>query len=85
MAQTHVPVAATLTKRVSAGLRAELGRQEKHQGHLAEILGIDRAQISKRLKGESLSFTTAELDKIAAAWGVPVDRLIDPSVLAGAA
>jgi len=85
MAQTHAPVAATLTQRVAREVRAELGRQQKHQGHLAAILGIDRAQISKRLKGDTLSFTTAELDKIAAELGVPVDRFLTPSSLVGSA
>lgn len=85
MAQTHVPAEATLTQRVAVGIRLELTRQRKHQGHLAAILGIDRAQISKRLKGEKLSFSTAELDEIAEKLGVPVDQLIGISVLVGAA
>jgi transcriptional regulator with XRE-family HTH domain len=85
MAENTERMASPLSLRVSAEIRAELGRQQKHQGHLAAALGIDRAQISKRLKGDHLSFTTAELDKIAEALGVPVDRLLGAPVLAGAA
>lgn len=76
MAENPEPLAGSLTHRVAAELRAEMGRRQENQGHLAAILGIDRAQISKRLQGRQLSFTTAELDKIAAAWGVPVDRFL---------
>lgn len=84
MAESTPPMASPLSLRVSAEIRAELGRQQKHQGHLAAALGIDRAQISKRLKGETLSFTTAELDKIAEALDVPVDRLLGLSMAVAA-
>jgi transcriptional regulator with XRE-family HTH domain len=76
VAENNGPVVESLTQRVASNLRAELGRRQQSQGDLGLILGIHRTQISKRLKGEELSFTTAELDQIAGAWGIPVDRLI---------
>lgn len=77
------PLADSLTQRVAYAIRAELGGRQMSQGDLGAILGIHRTQISKRLKGEELSFTTAELDQIAAAWGIPVDRLLGvPAVVA---
>jgi transcriptional regulator with XRE-family HTH domain len=66
----------TLTQRVASEIRAELGRRQLSQSDLGQILGIHRTQISKRLQGRELSFTTAELDLIAGALGIPVDRLL---------
>lgn len=69
-------IPGNLTQRVASEIRAEMGRRQISQADLGLILGIHRTQIGKRLKGEELSFTTAELDKIAETLGVPVDRLL---------
>lgn len=59
-----------------------MGRRQLSQADLGLILGIHRTQISKRLRGE-LAFTTVEIDQIADAMGVPVDRLLGaPSAVA---
>jgi transcriptional regulator with XRE-family HTH domain len=71
-----------LTQRVASEIRAELGRRQLSQSDLGLILGVHRTQISKRLQGRELSFTTAELDRIAEALDIPVDRLLGASAVA---
>jgi transcriptional regulator with XRE-family HTH domain len=52
-----------------------MGRQRATQRTIGEILGISQPQVSKRLLAEH-PFNTRELDKLADAWGVPVERLL---------
>ena len=75
MTQSAIPPAQNLTHRVATEVRAEMARQQVSQRQIGEILGISQPQVSKRLLG-SLPFDTAELDKIADAFGVPVDRFL---------
>jgi transcriptional regulator with XRE-family HTH domain len=52
-----------------------MGRRQLSQADLGLVLGVHRTQVGKRLRGE-LAFTTVELDLIADALGVSVDRLL---------
>lgn len=68
-------MALSLTQIVATEVRAEMGRQRATQRQVGEILGKSQPQISLRLLGE-LPFNTAELDTLAAAWGVPVTTFL---------
>lgn len=68
-------MAEHLTPRVAAEVRAEMGRQRATQREIGLILGISQPQVSKRLLAEH-PFNTRELDKLADAWGVPVERFL---------
>lgn len=85
MTQQPPALPTMLTQRVSAEIRAELGRQQKSQRWLADQLGVDPAIVSRRMIGTRYTFTTAELDRIAGILGVPVDQLLGAPALAGAA
>lgn len=77
MTQEAMASPSPLTQRVAAEIRAELGRQQMSQRRLAELLGIDQALVSRRLAATNARpWTTDEIDRIAAALGVPVDRLL---------
>ena len=76
MTQEATALPSPLTQRVSAEIRAELGRQQKTQRWLAERLGYDPALVSRRMIGIRYTFTTAELDRVAGILGVPVDQLL---------
>lgn len=71
-------MAESLTHRVAAEVRAEMGRQRATQRTIGEILGISQPQVSKRLLAEH-PFNTRELDKLATAWAVPVERFLPAS------
>lgn len=75
MAENSATQPGSLTQRVASEIRAEMGRRQLSQADLGLVLGIHRTQISKRLRGE-LAFTTVELDQIAEALGISVDRLL---------
>lgn len=86
MTQETTALPSPLTLRVSAEIRAELGRQQKSQRWLAERIGIDQAVVSRRLAAvNARPWTTDEIDRIAGALGVPVDRLLGIPAPAGAA
>jgi len=85
MTQETTALPQGLTQRVAAEIRAELGRQQMSQRRLAELLGVDPAIVSRRLAGVRYSFTTSELDRIAAILGVPVARILGVPTLAGVA
>lgn len=77
MTQEATAFPSPLTQRVAAEIRAELGRQQMSQRQLAEKLGIDQALVSRRLAAiNARPWTTDEIDRIASALGVPVDRLL---------
>lgn len=77
MTQEATASPSPLTQRVSAEIRAELGRQQMSQRRLAELLGIDQALVSRRLAAvNARPWTTSEIDQIASVLGVPVDRLL---------
>lgn len=86
MPETPDPLAQSLTLRVAAEVRAEIARQQMTHSRLGELIGLSQPQITKRLNGV-MPMDTAELEKIAAALGVPVDRFlaVPASLPAGAA
>lgn len=84
MSETPTNSSQTLTQRVAAEVRAEVARQNVTQEHLARVLGVAQPNISRRLTGKQ-PFDTDELDKLAVAFGVPVDRFLTVPASAGAA
>lgn len=75
MPQNTATMTQSLTARVSAEVRAEVARQQLTHRELGERLGLSQPQVTKRLNGV-ISMDTAELDRIAIALGVPVDRFL---------
>lgn len=85
MTETPPGMTQSLTQRVAAEVRAEVARQNVTQLELARILEIAQPSVSRRLNGK-FPFDTDELDKLAAAFGVPVDRfLLSPAAIAASA
>lgn len=63
---------------VPANVRAELARAGKNQGDLANLLGVTRQAVSRRLTGE-VPFDVDELRKVADYLNVtPADLLLAP-------
>lgn len=83
---TDVPQTGTpnLTERVAGAVRAEMARAQMTQRELAVVIGVQQPNVSLRLQGKH-PFSTVELDKIAAALGVPVERFVIDASTAGAA
>jgi transcriptional regulator with XRE-family HTH domain len=54
------------------------------QRDLAAVIGVQQPNVSLRLQGKH-PFSTVELDKIAAALGIPVERFVADAPTAGAA
>ena len=75
MTEQPTPMTQSLTLRVAAEVRAEVARQQLTHKWLAEQLGISQPQVTKRRNGV-LPMDTAELDRIAVALGVPVERFL---------
>lgn len=69
------PDTQTLTARAVAEIRAELGRQDLTRQGLAERLGVERNWVHYRLSGETL-LRIADVERIAAALGVPIAQLL---------
>jgi transcriptional regulator with XRE-family HTH domain len=85
MTEMPIRIAQTLTQRVAAEVRAEVARQAVTQERVAGILGVAQPNVSRRLNGKQ-PFDTDELDKLADAFGVPVDRFLSaPASIVGAA
>lgn len=75
MNEMPAPMPQSLTLRVAAEVRAEVGRQQLTHQRLGELIGLSQPQVTKRLNGV-LPMDTAELDRIAAVLSVPVDRFL---------
>lgn len=73
----------TVTKRVTAEVRAEAARQNATQDDIAQILGISQTQVSRRFTGQ-IDFGIDELVKLAEAWRVPFSRLLPDDLKASA-
>jgi len=67
----------------SSAIRAELARRGLRQVDIAEKLGIDPAQVTKRMSGD-IDWRLTELQTIAAMLGVPVSTLVDAPATASA-
>jgi transcriptional regulator with XRE-family HTH domain len=66
-------------ERVADAVRAEAARARLTQSDLAEILGIDRRAVGRRLKGRP-EFTPTELSRLAAHLEIPVSVLMGGGV-----
>jgi transcriptional regulator with XRE-family HTH domain len=64
--------------RVSAEVRAELGRQQLTQGQLAIRLHWSRMMLHRRLSGVT-PWSTDDLEQIARVLGRPVSELVTPA------
>ncbi len=73
-----------INQRVSAEVRAAMGRQRRTQSQLAQHLGVSQVTVSRRLSGE-VSFTVDELERVAAFLSVPLAELLTDAAPAGAA
>jgi transcriptional regulator with XRE-family HTH domain len=65
----------SLSQHVAAEVRAEMARQQKRQGELAEIIGVTQPAVSRYLSGER-PMTIDVLQKIADFLGVPLSHFI---------
>lgn len=71
-------LAVTETReRIAAEVRAELARQGKRNGFVAEVLDLDLGSVSQRLLGRR-PFKAEEIAAIASALGVPASQFLDP-------
>jgi transcriptional regulator with XRE-family HTH domain len=60
----------------SSAIRAELARRGLKQVDVAEKLGIDPAQVGRRMNGD-IDWRLSELQAVAAMLEVPVSALVD--------
>lgn len=81
MARLRTPSADTLPASVAREIRAEMSRQGITQEVLAERLGCTQRLLSRRLTAE-VPVDTDELERIAAALGIPVTQLLPTPVRA---
>jgi len=65
----------SLAESVAAEVRAEMGRQQASQSDVAAIVGLSQQAVSRRIAGR-VPFDVTELEKIAAAFNVPVTRFL---------
>lgn len=79
MSSNVVPLPARdgLVARIAENVRVECARQGWNQSDLARALGWVSATVSKRWYG-ARQWQLEDLDRIADALGVPVDRLLAP-------
>ncbi len=61
-----------------------MARARMTQRELAAVIGVQQPNVSLRLQGKH-PFSTVELDKIAVALKVPVERFVTDASVAGAA
>ena len=61
---------------VAGEIRAELARQRRPQAELAELLGVSKPWLSRRLSGET-PLAIADVAVIAEALGVPTSTFTD--------
>lgn len=70
---------------IAREIRAEMARQQVTQMELAARLGTDQAVVSRKLRGEGSRFTTRDIERWAAALGVPVTQLLPTAEPTGGA
>lgn len=69
------PKSRTLSQRVAAEIRAEMGRQEINNAALAELLGVSEMWVSRKKRGLT-PLTLPEVEQIAEVLEVPVAALL---------
>lgn len=75
MANERTDTATMTRKAIATEVRAEIGRQQKSQREVAELLGMTVSSLHPRLKG-TRAFRAEELVLLADAFGIPVGRLL---------
>jgi transcriptional regulator with XRE-family HTH domain len=70
-----------LREAVAEVVRVEMARRRMTQRALAEALGVSQSYVGRRLVGE-MPFTTDDLAKIAAAFGMTVAQLVPQAIAA---
>lgn len=71
---------ARLSETTASAVRAAMKQRRVRQSDLAIVLGLDQAQISRRLAGRR-AFTLDELEALAAYLEVPAGSLLEPPAL----
>ena len=61
---------------VGAAVRAEMARKGIFQQHVADVLGVTRQSVSRRLTGE-IPFDVGELERVADLLNVPLSRFLE--------
>jgi transcriptional regulator with XRE-family HTH domain len=69
-------MAMDLQTSIAREIRAEMARQQLTQEQLAERLGTHQGVVSRKLRGEGSHFTTRDIERWAAALGVPVTQFL---------
>jgi len=62
------------TERIAEGILVQKTRRRLTYAQIADILGIRRQSLARRLNGET-PWKHQELHKLAAAWGITVQQL----------
>lgn len=75
--QPIVPLAELAAREI----RAEMGRQRRSANALAAELGVSDMYLSRRLSGQ-VPFDLTDVERIAEALGVPVDRFVSTAAAA---
>lgn len=78
------PTGGGLREAVVVAVRVEMARQGVTQTRLAELTGLSQAYISRRMTGDT-ALDVDDLDKVAAALGVPAAAFFPTCATAGAA
>jgi transcriptional regulator with XRE-family HTH domain len=77
MTQTIEPTRGTPSRLVAAEIRAEMARQGMSQRRLATLIGTNYTWCQRRISvGAELELTVDDVQDIAEALGVPVQRLM---------
>jgi len=69
---------------IAANVRAEVARQGRRHNDAAAVLGIHKANLSRRMRGE-VAFRADELALLADWLGVPIASLVHPNNVTGVA
>ena len=65
----------SLTERIRVAVRDKAAERAATQQDIADLLGLHKSQITRRFNGE-VDWPTAELEKLAAMWKLPIGALI---------
>jgi transcriptional regulator with XRE-family HTH domain len=74
----HAAVGETAAQRLAGEVRAEMARQKRTAGEMAQALGITAHTAGRRLSG-AVPFNVTELDAVARWLGVELEQLLQKS------
>ena len=69
-------MASTLKRRTAENVRAALARRKLTRGALMPILDLSYTAVQRRYQGD-IAYDVDELGKIASAFGIPINELIN--------